>query len=357
MTAVPSNGQLTADDARSGQRTLDFLEFGCKHLHVGVFSNRRIIPPLVVATLVAVAQPHSHPLLALEAQDSEQTLGDQIAERITLGHTDQALDEARGAVEQFPNSSRLRQLLGVALFRKGLNDEARQTLRRAIELDPSIPENYYNLALVDLSERRYDAAAASLEGSLRCHPPYEAQVRLLLGRAYQNLNRTGPAIDQFRQALALDPRLPLAHYHLGFAYHSQGNQGAALEEFEREIKITPAFYDSYWLAGNILLDRGDLERAEESFRRGIRLQPESVPAHYGLARVLLARKELPAAETELLKALELNPNDVEAHYTLARTYQQMGRSEAAQREFETVAALHERQRRALPGIAARPYPN
>ncbi|MGO9273388.1 MAG: tetratricopeptide repeat protein [Terriglobia bacterium] len=288
----------------------------------------------------------------LPAQDSEQAAGDQIAENITLGHTDEALDEARGAVKQFPNSSRLQQLFGVALFKKGLNDEARQTLRRAIELDPGISENYYNLALVDLSERRYDAAAVSLEGALHRDPPNPAEVHLLLGRAYQNLNRTEPAIDQFKQALALEPRLPLAHYHLGFAYHSQGDQGAALGEFEKEIKITPAFYDSYWLGGNIQLDRGDLKRAEDLFRRGIRLQPESVPAHYGLARVLLARKDLPAAETELLKALELNPNDVEAHYTLARTYQQMGRLEAAQRELETVAALHERQRRALSGIAA-----
>src|SRR5208282_2026259 len=232
-------------------------------------------------------------LPALPAQDSEQALGDQIAENITLGHTDEALDEARGAVKQFPNSSRLQQLFGVALFKKGLNDEARQTLRRAIELDPGISENYYNLALVDLSERRYDAAAVSLEGALHRDPPNPAEVHLLLGRAYQNLNRAEPAIDQFKQALALEPRLPLAHYHLGFAYHSQGDQGAALEEFEKEIKITPAFYDSYWLGGNIELDRGDLKRAEDLFRRGIHLQPESVPAHYGLARVLLARKELP----------------------------------------------------------------
>lgn len=286
-------------------------------------------------------------------QYSEQALEDRIGQEITLGHVGLAYEEAREAVKHYPNSSLLQQLLGVAQFKKGLNDEARQAFRRAIELDPSLPQNYYNLALVDLSQQKYDGAAASLEKFLRFDPSDAAEAHLLLGRAYQNLNRTEPAIEQFRQALALSPRLPLAHYHLGFAYQSQGNRTAAVEEFQKEMQDNPGFCDVYWLAGNIELERGDLDLAEDLFRKGIRIQPQSFATLYGLARVFLARQRLPDAETQLLKALEQNPNSIEAHYTLARTYQQMGRSQAAQQEFDTVASLHERQRHALSGIAAR----
>jgi len=162
------------------------------------------------------------------AQDSEQSLEDGIRSKVEAGRIDAALDQARLAVGQYPNSSTLCQLLGVALFKKGLNEDARTAFRRAIELDPSIPQNHYNLALVNLSEKQYARAVGSLETFLRLDPD-NPEAHLLLGRAYHNLNRTVSAIEQFKKALALAPQLPLAHYHLGYAYQSQGNRKPALD--------------------------------------------------------------------------------------------------------------------------------
>ncbi len=290
--------------------------------------------------------------LPLWAQESEPAIEDRIRQEIALGQTDQALNEAREAVTHYPNSSELQQLLGVTQFKRGLSEEARRSLGRAIELNPKIPENYYDLALVHLSQHRYEQAAVSLEKSIQLRTADLAEAHLLLGRAYQNLNRTEPAIKEFRQALVLSPGLRLAHYHLGFAYQSQGDWKPALGEFEKEIKANPSFPDAYWLAGNIELESGGLGSAEDLFRNSLRVDPRSLPAHYGLARVLLARGNPAAAENELLRVLELNPNDLEAHYILARAYQQLGNPEGARREFEKVAMLHERRRRTLSGVAA-----
>src|SRR5204863_330222 len=66
--------------------------------------------------------------------------------------------------------------------------------------------------------------------------PTDALAHLLLGRAFQNTNRTVQAIEQFHTALRLDPTVPLGHYHLGFAYASLGRNQDAIAEYEKELK-------------------------------------------------------------------------------------------------------------------------
>lgn len=281
--------------------------------------------------------------LVARAQDAERALEGQISSKIQTGQIDSALDQAHRAVAKFPRSSALYQMLGAALFKKGLNDDARAAFRRAIELDRNLPENYFNLALVELSESRYAEAVPPLEACLRLDPA-NAQARVLLGRAYHNLNQTLPAIEQFKKAVELSPRLPLAHYHLGYAYQSQGNLQGALTEFRKEIELNSSFYEAYWLAGNIELAQGNLDAAEALYLKGINLQVPAFQAHLGLARVLLERRHFAAAEAELKKVLESRPDDAETHYALARLYRQTGRKQEAQREYQFVAALRARSR-------------
>ena len=294
------------------------------------------------------------PFFASQAHDAEARLQEASAERIRssiqAGRVDAAIADARQAVAQFPQSSELHQLLGAALFKKGLNAEAREAFRRAIELDSEVPQNYYNLALVELSEKRYAEATRLLEAFVKLEPG-NALAHVMLGRAYHNQNRTVPAIEQFKLSLEIAPQLPLAHYHLGYAYQSQGNFPAALVEYEQEIKLNPGFFEPYHLAGNIQLGCGNLAAAESLFRKGIALRPEAVEARYGLARVLQERGDLAGAEAELKRIIELKPAHVEAHYALARTYQQLGRKDEAAREFKIVSDIHTTEARSSSGIA------
>jgi len=291
---------------------------------------------------------------ASRIQDAEARLREASAERIRAaiqaGRIDAAIADARQGVAQFPQSSELHQLLGAALFKKGLNAEAREVFRRAIELDSEVPQNYYNLALVELSEKKYPEATRLLEAFLKLDPG-NALARVMLGRAYHNQNRTAPAIEQFKLALELAPQVPLTHYHLGYAHQSQGNLTAALAEYEQEIKLNPGFFEPYHLAGNIQLGRGNLDAAESLFRKGIALRPQGVQALYGLARVLQERGNLAGAEAALKQVIELNPDHVEAHYALARVYQQLGRKSEAAREFKIVSDFHARDARRSSGIA------
>ncbi|HEV2348959.1 MAG TPA: tetratricopeptide repeat protein [Terriglobia bacterium] len=297
---------------------------------------------LPVVAFVLPLQVAVNQMCALPAPQDEQTVEAEVSSKLRAGRVDDALTEAHLAVGRYPDSAAMNRLLGEVLFKKGMNTEARAAFRRAIQIDPSIPQIYYQLAQVDFSEKSYFDAARNLETFLRLNPD-NAEARALLGRTYLNLNQNDAAIVQFRRALALNPVLPLLHYHLGSAYESEGNLKAALKEFRQEVDYNPHFYDSYWRAGNIELGQGNPDAASELFQAGIRVKPLGYQAHYGLGRVLLAQRQLPSAQAELKKVLASNPHFDDAHCVLAQVYQQMGKPQDARVEFDGCAQLNARR--------------
>src|SRR5436309_12434248 len=105
--------------------------------------------------------------------------------------------------------------MGMVYFKSQQDAAALQALRRAAQLDGTRFEVHFDLALVLLDQNQYSPAAEEL-GKPNKLKPTDALAHLLLGRAFQNTNRTLQPIEQFHTALRLDPTVPLRHYHLGF---------------------------------------------------------------------------------------------------------------------------------------------
>lgn len=96
--------------------------------------------------------------------------------------------------------------------------------------------------------------------------------------------------------------------------------------------------------------------AGKLFREGVELKPQAYEPHYGLGQVYIAEKHFEEAEEELVTALKCNPHKVEIHFTLARAYQQLGKKEAAEHEFQICATLHaqEQKRSGIAGANSQP---
>ena len=81
------------------------------------------------------------------------------------------------------------------------------------------------------------------------------------------------AYDLARQAVALDPRYPNAHFALGLACMWTRRSERGIAAFEEAIKLNPSFAAAHVLLGQMYLYAGRPEEAIELAEKGIRLSP------------------------------------------------------------------------------------
>jgi tetratricopeptide (TPR) repeat protein len=271
---------------------------------------------------------------------------------LQIGHLAEAEHVGTAALEHWPNDAELLHLLGLVYFKQQKNDLALSELQRAANLSPSRYDIHFDLALVLLSGDHYSEAAKELETAIRLDGK-PALPHVLLGRAYQNTNRSMQAVRQFQSALSSDPNLPLVHYHLGFAYESLGSNEAAIAEYEKEVRRSPNSPTVLYQLGHCQISAGLWKSAIEHLEKATQFDSENADAFYDLGKALVLQGDAERAVPALRRAAELKPSNPTPHYQLSRALQKLGRREESERELETFTTLN----KALPvtgGMAAGP---
>jgi predicted O-linked N-acetylglucosamine transferase (SPINDLY family) len=246
-------------------------------------------------------------------------------------------------------------LLGVTAYQLHEPAQARQLIRQAIEINPSIAAAHNNLgnALRDL--REFDAALASYDRAIALQPG-DAITLNNRGNALFDLLRFDAALESYDRALELQPAYAEAHNNRGNALRALGRYEAALASFERALAIAPGYADAYVNRGGTLQEQGCHAEAVLSYDRALAMTPGSVQAHrqrgvsldhlrrheaalasYGVALQLApsdadsynargnahrALKDFRAALADYARAIELRPNHTEAYFNRAATLDQ-----------------------------------
>ncbi|MFB9158607.1 tetratricopeptide repeat protein [Chromobacterium violaceum] len=193
-------------------------------------------------------------------------------------------------------------------------------------------------------------AEGDLAGALRAAQaglqaePGNAPLWNLLGVCAARLGQAALAEQCWRQALALDPATPDAHYNLGCLASERGDAAAADAHYRAELARDPGHASSLGNLGNLLQDAGRLDEAEACFRRRLAVQP-SACGHYQLGRLLAGQGRNCEAEAQLRACLDETPDDVEALQLLGRLLEERG--EAGEAE-----AMLRRALESAPGHAA-----
>ena len=165
-----------------------------------------------------------------------------------------------------------------------------------------------------------------------------------LGAGYENLknNRFEAATQEFRAALALDPKLVLqARFPLAVSLFELHQMEEARREFEavrREVGDHPNV--DYYL-GRLDLSEGKSDAAIQELSRAAAHPPFPDTAYY-LGSAYLKRHDLKSAEQWLVKAAELAPRDAAVQYRLGLLYSEAGRQEEAQRAYSRSEQLRQR---------------
>jgi tetratricopeptide (TPR) repeat protein len=194
-----------------------------------------------------------------------------------------------------------------------------------------------NEAILYTAYRIYSDLANESLLSLSVVDPNSARMHQAMAHELAMRGNTAEAIDHYRAALKIDPRLPGLHFELAEMLNTMSNAESRQEaesEYKAALQANPFDEQAECRLGDIAFQRDDLKEANERYTRAIQLQPGDPEASIGLAKVFMTMDQPQKAEPLLLHALQLDPTSALAHFRLSTVYRQTGRTADAQHEIE-----------------------
>jgi tetratricopeptide (TPR) repeat protein len=203
-----------------------------------------------------------------------------------------------------PDMARIHFLFGLIAGEMDLPIEARQSLDKALALEPDNPDYNYAMGSVIL-ETRDAATAASYFAKFVEAKPGEAKGHFALGVAEFASGDYGKAKQEMRDAETSNTVAPAAEYYLGRIARLEGDLDEASLQLHRSLKSLPTFPEAHTELARIAMLKGDLGEAHLELNRALQLKPESFQANEELL-VLYKRTgdARAAAQAELLKKLD-----------------------------------------------------
>jgi Tfp pilus assembly protein PilF len=280
---------------------------------------------------------------------------------------EEAEPHLRAAVDQQPDLTRIRALLGMCERRLGKTDEARSDLEAAVaKLDDANIRMEVGLELIEIDTASQDLAkAATVVETLRQGAPTDPRVLYaayriytdLAGEALLGLSVAAPesgqmhqamahelarqrdingAIADYRKAVAANPNLPGIHYELGEALHASPDlklRAEAEKEYKLAVATNPSDEKALTKLGDLAADAGNMDGAANYYKQAIALTPNDADALMGMARVYSEKGDAASALPLLEQVVKSDPTNVQAHYRLSAVYRKLNRPEDAKREL------------------------
>ena len=225
--------------------------------------------------------------------------------------------------------------------RQSLSYRSSATLYRAtLDKNPDCWLAHSNLAaeLADSPEQLREALAHYAE-ALRLKPD-SAEIHNSFGNTLVIAGRTGEAIEQFAEAVRLDPRFIAARLNLANSLAGDPRRlPEGLAQYAEALRQDPASVEAHF---SLAVTLAAVEGRETEALAAVRLQPEHAAACANLAG-LLARLPGRDAETEAAfeRALQLASNNPMTHYNYAVWLEGLpGRETAAVAHYEAALALN-----------------
>ena len=118
--------------------------------------------------------------------------------------------------------------------------------------------------------------------------PGNARAHNTFGAKLFACGRTAEAVQQFQQALEIQPDYANAHCNLGIGLATVGRLDEAIGQYRRALDLKPSLAEACYNLGNALVSRAQYREAVSQYRRALELKPGLLAVYESLARLLAA---------------------------------------------------------------------
>jgi tetratricopeptide (TPR) repeat protein len=194
--------------------------------------------------------------------------------------------------------------LANAYSKEGKINQAIETAKMAIQLQPNSGIAHLNLGNLYAARGRFDLAQSHFEKTIRLYPNY-AEAHSNFGQLLAQRGDLEGGIRQFRKAIELNPSLGGPHLNLGIALARQGRIEEAVPALQEAARLTPESAQAHYSLGSIYASEGRYEEAAKAFNDALQVQGDFAAAHQSLAQLLALQGKKGEAMQHYQEALRL----------------------------------------------------
>ena len=161
--------------------------------------------------------------------------------------------------------------LGLDLYSKNEHQKAIEAFKKAIELDPSQAESYFQIGsiLADKVKSR-DEAIHYLQEGLKILPE-DSVARSLLAVLYRQDHRYNDSIAESQKAVALSPQNPAFHLVLGMTFAEAQRHEEAIAELQEALHLRRSYAIAYYHLAISQESTNNKRGAQQSWQAFLRL--------------------------------------------------------------------------------------
>ncbi len=243
---------------------------------------------------------------------------------------DDAYEIYSGLVALFGSSSNLYFNYGNICFKKGMFSEAQSYYRKVLELNGQLISNL----------KKTSPAGDTGNETIKNIEFKQYLVYYNIAVTYLNMGKLDFALDNFEQALKINPDFNIAKEGIGRVFSRKGNKQEAVRYYEDILDKDCNNYIISFLLGKLFVELDNTDRAEECFRKCIRIAADKAEAYTELGRLLMAGKNYTEALKIFKSYVGIKEDDYNGHYNLAGCYYQTKDYGKAIAEYERAIKLN-----------------
>ena len=231
------------------------------------------------------------------------------------GQLEKAIEQINSLSNTYPLSALLFNISGAFYKSKGQLEIALEKFKKAIELNSSYAEAYFNNAVVLRDLNYIDEAIKSYQNAINVKKEYP-EAHNNLANIYFHLKSFEFSIEHYQLAIKYKPNFAEAYKNLGIVNRAIGRHDEAGENFDIALTIKPDFVLATNYRGLIYQDKGQYDNAIKFYTKALKLDPFSVDTINKIGLAYTEKNQINDAIKYFEKAINLKPKSINAYYNL-----------------------------------------